>query len=572
MSRKILNTTQEPAFLNYKYFNIFLLPILLTLFTFLLYGVYFETNDDTIISLILKGDIQPHGGYYELSYFFYRYMVYFYSALYTAFPAVGWYGISLFLFNLIAVINLFYVLHVFLSGYFNRYIESAILVLIFFILIFENIAVINFTRTSIILSGSSLLAMSVYLTNKQHPGKIMVSLFCIMFGISMLIRPMAGLLTFFMLLPFIIYIGIKSKNTIFTFYFCGALLIFTLLLYSSTQFFRPAEEREIIEYGSKVANVVDFDYDIPVSLTTQRDSLKREAIKYFFVSDKQTISGGFLDTISSSHYISFSKFTFPRTRAAFIYTFLFLISDYPGCSLLYILVLIVILISLFKKNKFDFVFIFIIQIIFFLFLVLISILMKLPDRLLFPLYGIFIISNLFFLRYTDIKFILRNFALYSVAFIILSFGLSVRSISPRIGYIKNQNEENSKNFSILGAQFNNSTFIFTHPSSGMFTGIDALENLSLNNNKIFLLIGWTTILPSHRNELREICNSAELNDFINFIKNNSSFIIISDEKFNKFLSLYFRVIHNNELNFERLSSSPEVLKKRNLFLYYLTSP
>jgi len=91
-------------------------------------------------------------------------------------------------------------------------------------------------------------------------------------------------------------------------------------------------------------------------------------------------------------------------------------------------------------------------------------------------------------------------------------------MNERYNTVKKLNFENQQGFLNLGEKLNNITFILTHPAYILLDSYNPLGNLSLNSNKILPLIGRTTIMQFYTNELKAICNSSGVNDFLNCIK------------------------------------------------------
>lgn len=565
-------TKDNIQIISYRYFNIILLPILLFIITYLVFGFYFETNDDFVISLLLKGDLQPQGGIYDLSNFFLVKLVYIYDILYSYYPSLPWYGFSLAVFNLAAAINIFYITDNLLSRYFKKYFITFILICLYFIFVLENNIEINYTRTSFILMGSSLLSIFFMLSKDktQKVNKYVIINFILLI-IALLIRPMAGILSAFILLPVIIFVIIVSGKIKIPLYWIASIYLILLMLYSYTQYIRPAEDKIVIENLLKIANYMDWDFETENNSADLQDSVKKEASKRLFISDPQTINTEFLDKISSPHFFTLNKITIPRIKTAVIYTAYSGYKSYAGMSLMYGIILFILFYTNYKRNRYGLLILMFIQAFFILSIISISVFMKLPDRIAYPLYGIIITSNLILMTYADLNLYKNKLKLYAVIALVLTLAVSFPSMYSRYSNLHKLNTGNSEVFSALDRKYSNTTFLLTQRSFKLLDGQNALTNFDLKNNKIFPVIGWNTILPSYKNAIQRMCGSASMNDFINFLKNRADYVFISNKEFNLFLEKYFRIFYNNEIIFIQKPETPEIFKKHDLYLYSIIS-
>jgi hypothetical protein len=155
-------------------------------------------------------------------------------------------------------------------------------------------------------------------------------------------------------------------------------------------------------------------------------------------------------------------------------------------------------------------------------------------------------------------------------FLILSFSLAVYCFSGNYRGVRNQSGENYETFLTLEKQYTNTTFLITLQSSFILGSLEPLKSLPLGSNKLLPINGYTTIMPSYYKELESICGSTNINDFFNYIKGRHDYLLISDDKFNEFLSRYFHSLYKNEISFVLETSTPDILKRRKLFLYRIT--
>lgn len=562
----ILKRSEDTSGFTY---NVITLPLFLSVFILIFLGSYFESNDDLVMSMLLSGALQSNGGAYDLSYFFYRYLVYAFEFLYSIVPVLPWYGISLLLFNIAATANIFYILVIALSRYFRKSIVTFLLFLFFFTVIAENVIEINFTRISILLGGSSTIVLFILLNGRKGLAEWLWIIACSLFVIcSVLIRPMAGLLVSSLLLPFILYSGYKLKSLKYSVYFTIIMGFVVTLLFISTQKFRPQDELIIRDYASKVINIIDFNYESPHSVLDYRDSLKKESIQNFFVSDREVLTDDYLERISSDNYLAYDKITLSRFKDSIRHTFYYLFKEYPGMTLLYISVFLAILIRS-AKDPFKVILIFVLlQVFYFSSIVLIHTIMKLPERLFVPLYGILVVCLFFAIFVMPHEDRLKRKIFNALPYLfIISLVVSLFTVYNNYKEINEENRLNTAVFNDIRESYVNKSLVLTTPSSILLGGLSPLKGLQIGNNRIFPFIGWTTFMPSYYRELKMLCGSEEINDFMSFVKGNPEYIFISNEYFNDFVSRYFLEFYENEIVFQEDPRTPQSLKNRDLKIY-----
>lgn len=527
------------------------------------------------MSLLLKGTLQPQGGYYEISYWAYTHLWYGYSFLYTHFPSFTWLGFSLYVFNYAAAVNISFVLERSLPEYDDKrsaLARAVLIILILTVLLIENIFLIDFTRTSILLTGSSVLAAFILLQeNRTGSNKISIIICCLLFLTGFFIRPMAAVVVSSLILPFILYYWAKSGKKKFSFLFACTFFLLTVFLYISSQSFRPQSEKESIKHYNSIARIIDYDYEKPGQLSNKQDSIKEKAIKYFFITDNPQISDEFINKISITENIFSDKSTIGRLKASFKYTSIYFYKDYLEITLIYLLLIIFIYYFVFKKNRQGLILFIIVQVIFFAAMIIINTFMKLPERLFVPLYGIFILSNICFFRFPAAEPLRRKTVLTLFAVLTVSFGICIVHTATKVKIVEKRSSDNYQTFSDLENTFNNTTFILGKPATLIADGFYPMKNIPMGSNKIFPFIGWTTTIPSYYKELAAICGSSNINDFINYLKNAKGFLFVSDDEFNNFLIDYFHTLYNNEISFIPEQSTPEILKRRSLSLYKMIS-
>ncbi|QHJ06629.1 hypothetical protein [Hymenobacter busanensis] len=132
------------------------LPVLLVLLVAFGPGCYYETNDDVVITLLLRGRtaVAPVT---NLHLYFHGWAALL-AWLYTQWPAVPWYGLLLYALLTLALVLLF----AFLDRLLLRAVpqtpwRTALLVLFFFAAFLEHVLWFNYLRVPVLLAGSAVL-------------------------------------------------------------------------------------------------------------------------------------------------------------------------------------------------------------------------------------------------------------------------------------------------------------------------------------------------------------------------------------------------------------------------------
>jgi hypothetical protein len=387
-------------------------------------------------------------------------------------------------------------------------------------------------------------------------------------------RPEAGILTTLLIFPFAFFIALKLKNLKSTIY---AIIIFSLLVlflqYTFIYLIPPkklaGESYDLIpeKYELYMLNLNEFEFTKNIKIANNKDSLKIEALKFRFSSDKKMLTNDFLEKYSTSNIFSFSKLTLHRFKVVLYDILNYVINLYIGITVINLFLFIVMIFGSYENRKFIIIIYLVPQVLFFLLLFSIDVFMKMPERIFVPLYTVFTVCNLWQMQRLKINPKFNKFSNIFLILIIISFSASSYYVILKHNSIKAQNKENIQIFDYLGNKFNNTTFLITLNSYSLLEHLDPLKNLDVNNNKLLPIVGWTINLPSYYKELKSISSSSDIYGFLNYICNNRNYIIISDEKFIEFLTSYFKILYNNEFKFVSEFEIPDIIKERDLNLY-----
>lgn len=558
---------------NYKNFNIIILPVLLYILSYIIFGFYYEGIDDFIMSLLLRGDWQPQGGAFEII-FLHKVICYIFILLYQKIPSIPWFGVFLCLLNLIALINIFIIIHQVLSKFFNQYIETLLLVLLYVIIILQHIILVNFTRTAIILSGSSLiLIFQIFYSDKDYRHKWLLTIFLVfMYTLGFMIRPAAAILSPLIIFPFALFTGLVLKKIKSTIYLVLALSLFVIILQFSHTLLLSPGERDCEKFHGYWSNITEFDERKKMLYKNEQDSIKIAALNFRFVADRGMLNSNFLNAYSTSDIFYYDKIKSKGIKNPIVDLFIFFINPYRSLTILNIFIFCILFISYNKKGK-NYLFYFLIpQTLFFVLLLSIYIFMKMPDRLFSPLFTVYTTCNILLLQITVLNFKFKKFlSFFFLVLIFISVGYSLNSNISNNIQSKTANAENMKILEILKNKFHDKTFLVTRSSLQIFGSIKVLDNMNLDNNdRILPIAGWTTIFPSYIKEIESVCKSKSIYDFFNYVRDHpQNFIFISNEDTNGFLVSYFKILYNLDLMFIKLNNIPDAMQEKGYYLYII---
>ncbi|MDF7811237.1 hypothetical protein [Hymenobacter sp. YC55] len=177
-----------------KLLLVWVLPILLLLFTWILFGCYYESNDDVAISQVIRGEtaLAPVA---DLHLYFHG-LASVLATLYRIWPAIPWYGLLLYLLLYVSLVLVYQVLYDVLAGKVSVLSLACCLILIYWFAWQQTALLINFTRLPILLAGTGILYAT---SQRKHFFSLAVGLAVVMLGWC--IRPSAAILGLLVAIP-----------------------------------------------------------------------------------------------------------------------------------------------------------------------------------------------------------------------------------------------------------------------------------------------------------------------------------------------------------------------------------
>ena len=143
----------------------FFVSLLLLVFGYYYFGSYFEMNDDCRYVMAMKGFASPKP--FDNFATVYVFTIDLYIYLYKHFPDVGWYGLSLFLLLWGALFNIYISLYLFAKNRINLLLIVGLFIAFYFLIFFQNVYWMNFTRPSMLATASFMVLLSaLYIHNE----------------------------------------------------------------------------------------------------------------------------------------------------------------------------------------------------------------------------------------------------------------------------------------------------------------------------------------------------------------------------------------------------------------------
>ncbi|MGV3502473.1 MAG: hypothetical protein ACO1O1_02115 [Adhaeribacter sp.] len=263
------------------------LPLLLFGLTYVLTGCYFETNDDQIITLMVRGlSIQPALSDLSLYFFgFSQLLVWLYATL----PALPWYGLLLYS-GLLAATGLAFWLLLHTFRYLKPWQRWALLIAFYICCWLEHVMWFNYLRVPLLLAGTSFL----YFVRSQRPEQAFrwepALLSGLLFVAAWCIRPSAALLGLLVVAPAALLLGSGSRRRQGMPLLFFGILAGGLLLWGQVRQSSAARQYQQLDWWKSA--VLDYGIYEP-RLSTAADSLAYAAIGHWLLADSQVIHEDF---------------------------------------------------------------------------------------------------------------------------------------------------------------------------------------------------------------------------------------------------------------------------------------
>lgn len=535
-----------------------LLPLLLMIVSYWLFGFYFESNDDQQMALIFDGRMSTRP---ESNLFFWHIFTgNLLSAFYQLSPSVPWYGLLMYFFLWCSMINFFAV------GFqvFREKCRPGTLVLIlitlFFFVIVENILLLNFTRVAILLSGSSILFYIIYYPRSaSRTSRILISAWSLsMTSLALFTRLEGAILSLAIIAPlFIVLIGAAKyswKGPLF-FYLAVVLVITGIKVYQAS-----ITDPELNQRKNLFQGIVDYDYLSKSENTGPRESAIRSAITNWIFWDKTIMTTEYLKELTGEHG-KFSKNTERLLQSIFhlhsVYLIVIIFAENQSFAFMVNLFLIFIPLWTFfsQNNKRHLLFTLFYHAAFWFTFTIVMILFKLPNRVSNPLFVLYTLSNIIvFLQFHDQLINYRKPVIrYTAALLLIAASViySYRMIN-QLEIYRSGSRLNKEKLAEINRLADSTIVVFAAPAIHLLDGSNPFEEIELNKTNTNVFIGgWTTWYPFIDSSLTALTGSNKMLDLFQFFT-FTKHLFISDDSHNRVFAQYLEQVYGKKFVFQEV--------------------
>lgn len=557
-SSKLIDSLKNRTLLDYL--DRLGLPMLLFIFSYYLVGFYNEVNDDVFIEFAFRGIgwAEPISNLYMWHRITGSIIVF----LYNSFPDVPWYGLFLILLNYASFVNIYSILHISLRTL-KPSVISIIFVLVFFFVFFESVLLIQYTRTAIFLSGTSALLLligddSIFRTKKAGFRNL---LYLSLFLIGLLIRPEGAILSLIFLLPVTLLLFRNRKVSLKKLLFCGAVIILMILSMKTFTMLSKTDAQVVDEM--RIPYIMNWNAyaDDPPSLShTKSDTLIYNSIYFGLYSDREKLSAEFLRSLGKTHSvfnlesIDISEITHFLIHLPKLFLKNHLVMAFLN-GLLFIRLLVFFVVN---RRPHDLASYILLHVFNWAIIIGIACIFKMPSRVLTPLF--FLYTTLHFVTWwafdawPKLSYKSTWGKLLLLIFFFCLAGYSFR-MTKKIEWFKNRKNLNSGQLMWLTKHHEDTFIIFNYSSVALFSGLDALENMTAGSNHIVIWTSWMTWYSYFHEYLETISGSPKTVDFIRFLLTTQpKHIFISSKEDTRAIEHYYKAIYNISFRFKEIDT------------------
>ena len=539
------------------------------------FGFYHETNDDLVYQSLLSG-LWAHQPVTDFLYYHY-FTAHFYAWLYGIFPNIEWYALSMYFLLFWACVNCFLLLH----KVFDHQKRSILIYfqILFFVAAFCcNPVFFNFTRSAILLCGSSILLLAAKMFRLPEGGKPSSAflLWCFVgFALAHLTRPEAVYLCLLLFLPILALLALlhnKAKKALKTMLIPFLVILLTINgLHSVLQ---SQESKQTLRKTSYIANIVNAHLWQNNATLSPSDTLVRAAIKHWFFADGEQLSMQRLQKLTYGSRFTFNQTVKHRIGERFTKLRKRLLKPHFIPLLVYLTLVFILLIICAnnKRQKRTIAVLFCHQLWFWSVLLAVYASSKLPDRLLYPLLGLNLLLSIALLPQSFSRKLGKSGLLISLCVALLCLPPFLFGMRDKCKDLQYNGRQNQQILRQINASFSQQTLIYTAPSFRLLEDLPTLSKFDLKDNNNHLLIqGWASGLPFFEAYMQSICGVGNVLDFFTGATDKETAFFIADKSAMDFFVQYFEGIHQLNFGYEAVPvpSLSRLLEKKGLKIYKL---
>ena len=528
------------------------LPILVAPVLFLLvYGVagfHYETNDDPIMEVIFRGLLFPAAPSREIG-FAHLFTASAFGWLYERVPGFPWYGASMCLLSLAAVVNVLSVVDDLIGSRRQLLGRTGILALFFVVFLVDGVVLLNFTRVAILLAGSALLALHRAVARPGGLPRSALGAGLLLFGLALLTRPEAAALSLITAGVFVLLIAQRGERR--TLAKCGVALVAMVAVLHAHSVQSPREAHFRAAYPFLV-NIRDFGWTRGGKLSAE-DSLRLEGINSWLVCDRDTVNVGFLSRVASDRHVTADKLRWDRgihglgqlARGLGPGGWLLVLGN--GC------LLALALLRSRGEGSGRVLRHAAAHALFWAMVCLLAVFMRVIPRVLSPLVALYACASVATLAELGPSFLkTETHRLRAAAGVLLALlGVyAVTSGTREIAVTCGEGERtNERLLRRLNNRLDGSIVILPRPALLAFQYLDPLKGVRLSpRNRYLILGGWPCLLAAFESDSESIAGSARLAELVLALPRTGA-LILSNDRYNGFLEEYLARLHGVRLSF-----------------------
>ncbi|MFY9308419.1 MAG: hypothetical protein WAQ28_05135 [Bacteroidia bacterium] len=542
----------------------FVFTFLLLFFSYHYFGSYFEMNDDPRYVMAMKGfaSPQPYNNFVSA----YVFTSDIYIKLYQLYPNIGWYGLSMFLILWGALFNAYLAIYLVARGRISSLLTMVVIIAFFFLVFFQNVYWINFTRPSLLVTVSFIMLLAVlYLNNDVlKRNKWLLAFPVVTYVLGHLTRLDAGYLGFTFGSGFAFLLVYKRKSILpFGLKYILPVLVFIIIVKLIDRNAQRSDSRneDFLTKTELIRQLIDYKNTGAYVPKTTNDTIIYNAMMLArYCSDDKIITSEFLQKLSegSPQIEDAEKKKFESEFGAFLKSTNNENSLMKKLNYGILIVFLVFLLSAPKSHYFSFLRYFLFQLMFLTIIVGMSYYMKMPARIYNPLFVGLTLANILFL-FSLLNFNKRAFYFCLLVPLFLVF-VSIPAYSATnkqlLKKYRQYGKINHQMIDEMNNSFSNTVFIPTNLRSWeMHTATDPLREINFKNGNSYVYLSIElSLAPETKEQLKDkfgTDNHAELFKNISEMKN---VVFISDDAYNNFLRAYYHYLYNQDYEFEKVGS------------------
>jgi hypothetical protein len=546
--------------------------IVLYIVIFIFVGVYFEEGASATRVVTFKGLFTEPAVDWPLTQI---YIGHLYGNLYSLISEVPWYGIIDYTLVFSGILIFFLIL---------RRNKILIGLILFMIIVIDDVVMFSFTRSAMLIIGASLLALTLT-TDKYFRTEISKSSFLLrLFFFSSLIllgflnRPQAFIyilcLTLFFLFLFIQVSNYNYRDSVSFFWLLFPLIAVAIV--SASYFVNASDDlKESQRLAPKFYNIFGGKFHDEIADISKGDSLALLLLKGNFVNDRNVFNDEFTERITQNSprkYFSIQKISNPEliTKAWAKYSGFYIKYHFHDLIVMLLLIIFLIYTTIINRNT-KALLILLYLIISLLSLIIITLIMKMETRISSPVFLFTFVSVLILIKragiYLSLPQAIKIFIYSGSVVLICVVGITLKSAHDN--YTKFVSE-NIKMTEALADNFSEHTFIISNPALRLFKRNPFSEFTYDGNNTFRTYEGEAIIyMPSMQKMIRNYCGSLEMEDFFDtMFRQKDSTIYITDAEWLNLVIAYMKHFYHKEYVFTEVPDKTGVMSSVNTNLKF----